>query len=254
MTGSPIRRTRTLVTTPPTGRRSHRPDPRVLRWPTRARTRVLTGATDRRNRDRGSEHRSRSRSPPWPGLISPGPELPAEAGSVMNLSYDVFVNDPPPQDGFLPNGEPKRFSPDGQHADLRARGRGPDRPGDDRGSGGCAGRLGRRQAPEPHRHLRYPRPRRSLVRRRAPGRTVRRPCRRHRGHHRPDARQPWRRGRCCGTSCTGDPAVIGHRGDGPGQPLHARGPRPGDRRGRPRRRDDNTVLHVPDLGLVVAGD
>ena len=26
----------------------------------------------------------------------------------MNLSYDVFVNDPPPQDGFLPNGEPKR--------------------------------------------------------------------------------------------------------------------------------------------------
>jgi len=29
----------------------------------------------------------------------------------MNLSYDVFVNDPPPQDGLLPNGEPKRFSP-----------------------------------------------------------------------------------------------------------------------------------------------
>ena len=28
-----------------------------------------------------------------------------------NLSYDVFVNDPPPQDGYLPNGEPKRFSP-----------------------------------------------------------------------------------------------------------------------------------------------
>jgi glyoxylase-like metal-dependent hydrolase (beta-lactamase superfamily II) len=28
-----------------------------------------------------------------------------------NLSYDVFVNDPPPQDGLLPNGEPKRFSP-----------------------------------------------------------------------------------------------------------------------------------------------
>jgi glyoxylase-like metal-dependent hydrolase (beta-lactamase superfamily II) len=27
------------------------------------------------------------------------------------LSYDVFVNDPPPQDGLLPNGEPKRFSP-----------------------------------------------------------------------------------------------------------------------------------------------
>jgi glyoxylase-like metal-dependent hydrolase (beta-lactamase superfamily II) len=29
----------------------------------------------------------------------------------MSLTYDVFVNDPPPQDGFLPNGEPKRFSP-----------------------------------------------------------------------------------------------------------------------------------------------
>jgi glyoxylase-like metal-dependent hydrolase (beta-lactamase superfamily II) len=28
-----------------------------------------------------------------------------------DLGYDVFVNDPPPQDGFLPNGEPKRFSP-----------------------------------------------------------------------------------------------------------------------------------------------
>ena len=27
------------------------------------------------------------------------------------LSYDVFVNDPPPQDGLLPNGAPKRFSP-----------------------------------------------------------------------------------------------------------------------------------------------
>jgi glyoxylase-like metal-dependent hydrolase (beta-lactamase superfamily II) len=28
------------------------------------------------------------------------------------LTYDVFVNDPPPQDGLLPNGEPKRFSPE----------------------------------------------------------------------------------------------------------------------------------------------
>jgi len=27
------------------------------------------------------------------------------------ISYEVFVNDPPPQDGVLPNGEPKRFSP-----------------------------------------------------------------------------------------------------------------------------------------------
>ncbi|HXB71892.1 MAG TPA: MBL fold metallo-hydrolase [Candidatus Acidoferrales bacterium] len=30
---------------------------------------------------------------------------------MSNLSYDVFVNDPPPQSGLLPNGEPKRFSP-----------------------------------------------------------------------------------------------------------------------------------------------
>jgi glyoxylase-like metal-dependent hydrolase (beta-lactamase superfamily II) len=31
--------------------------------------------------------------------------------STASLSYNVFVNDPPPQDGLLPNGEPKRFSP-----------------------------------------------------------------------------------------------------------------------------------------------
>ena len=28
-----------------------------------------------------------------------------------NLTYDVFVNDPPPQDGFLPNGEPSGSLP-----------------------------------------------------------------------------------------------------------------------------------------------
>jgi glyoxylase-like metal-dependent hydrolase (beta-lactamase superfamily II) len=31
--------------------------------------------------------------------------------STHELGYDVFVNDPPPQDGVLPNGEPKLFSP-----------------------------------------------------------------------------------------------------------------------------------------------
>lgn len=31
--------------------------------------------------------------------------------SKNNLAYEVFVNDPPPQDGVLPNGEPKLFSP-----------------------------------------------------------------------------------------------------------------------------------------------
>jgi glyoxylase-like metal-dependent hydrolase (beta-lactamase superfamily II) len=33
------------------------------------------------------------------------------ATEASTLTYDVFVNDPPPQDGVLPNGEPKRFSP-----------------------------------------------------------------------------------------------------------------------------------------------
>jgi glyoxylase-like metal-dependent hydrolase (beta-lactamase superfamily II) len=30
---------------------------------------------------------------------------------ASTLTYEVFVNDPPPQDGVLPNGEPKLFSP-----------------------------------------------------------------------------------------------------------------------------------------------
>jgi glyoxylase-like metal-dependent hydrolase (beta-lactamase superfamily II) len=31
--------------------------------------------------------------------------------AAETLTYDVFINEPPPQDGVLPNGEPKRFSP-----------------------------------------------------------------------------------------------------------------------------------------------
>ena len=31
--------------------------------------------------------------------------------STTDITYDVFINEPPQQDGFLPNGEPKRFSP-----------------------------------------------------------------------------------------------------------------------------------------------
>jgi glyoxylase-like metal-dependent hydrolase (beta-lactamase superfamily II) len=38
-----------------------------------------------------------------------GTEAPRVSGN--HLAYDVFVNDPPPQDGVLPNGEPKLFSP-----------------------------------------------------------------------------------------------------------------------------------------------
>jgi glyoxylase-like metal-dependent hydrolase (beta-lactamase superfamily II) len=30
----------------------------------------------------------------------------------QSLTYDVFINEPPPQDGVLPNGEAKRFSPE----------------------------------------------------------------------------------------------------------------------------------------------
>ena len=35
----------------------------------------------------------------------------ASSSDTETLTYDVFVNEPPPQDGVLPNGEPKRFSP-----------------------------------------------------------------------------------------------------------------------------------------------
>ncbi len=40
---------------------------------------------------------------------------------MSKLSYDVFINDPPPQNDLLPNGEPKRFSPVREHAgeDIR---------------------------------------------------------------------------------------------------------------------------------------
>jgi glyoxylase-like metal-dependent hydrolase (beta-lactamase superfamily II) len=39
------------------------------------------------------------------------PTNQASDDTTEGLGYDVFVNDPPPQDGVLPNGEPKRFSP-----------------------------------------------------------------------------------------------------------------------------------------------
>jgi hypothetical protein len=42
----------------------------------------------------------------------PGEGRDAIVNPAENLSYDVFVNDPPPQDnGLLPNGEPRLFSP-----------------------------------------------------------------------------------------------------------------------------------------------
>src|SRR5262249_22253930 len=69
------------------------PSPRRWRTPhkdrTRAPTTVSTGAT-RDGKDDGDDM-STTEAPP--------------------LTYDVSVNDPPPQDGVLPNGEPKLFSP-----------------------------------------------------------------------------------------------------------------------------------------------
>jgi glyoxylase-like metal-dependent hydrolase (beta-lactamase superfamily II) len=35
----------------------------------------------------------------------------ASGKTTVGLGYDVFVNEAPPQEGVLPNGEPKRFSP-----------------------------------------------------------------------------------------------------------------------------------------------
>ena len=31
--------------------------------------------------------------------------------AIGSLGYEVFVNEPAPQDGLLPNGEPRVFSP-----------------------------------------------------------------------------------------------------------------------------------------------
>jgi glyoxylase-like metal-dependent hydrolase (beta-lactamase superfamily II) len=39
-------------------------------------------------------------------------EINVTSTSGVALTYEVFVNEPPPQDGVLPNGEPKRFSPE----------------------------------------------------------------------------------------------------------------------------------------------
>src|SRR6185369_1060927 len=49
-----------------------------------------------------------------PAVTEPARSNPSDrlaADGIVNLSYDVFVNDPPPQSGRLPNGEPKLFSP-----------------------------------------------------------------------------------------------------------------------------------------------
>ena len=124
------------------------------------------------------------------------------SGARGDLHYDVFINEPSPQDGVLPNGEPKRFSPQASTLIYGGRDAVLTDPGMTTDQAQRARRLGRRQGPEPDGHLHHARPRRSLVRRRAAGRTVRGPRRRLRGHDRADARPTSPRGRCCGTSCT----------------------------------------------------
>jgi glyoxylase-like metal-dependent hydrolase (beta-lactamase superfamily II) len=44
-------------------------------------------------------------------MSSPETTAKTSDDAAGSLSYDVFVNQPPPQEGFLPNGEPKLFSP-----------------------------------------------------------------------------------------------------------------------------------------------
>ena len=90
--------------------------------------------------------------------------------------------------------------------------------------------------PEPDRHLRHPRPRRPLVRGRVCWRSgsgrasspAEGTIAQMRGSRRLAAA-------ALGQGVRRDPDVAGHRGRGAGQPLHARGPRPRDRRGRPHR-------------------
>jgi glyoxylase-like metal-dependent hydrolase (beta-lactamase superfamily II) len=50
------------------------------------------------------QHRARSTG----GRASVADMTTAATGT---LTYEVFINEPPPQDGVLPNGEPRRFSP-----------------------------------------------------------------------------------------------------------------------------------------------
>src|ERR1700755_2902526 len=87
--------------------------------------------------------------------------------SSETLTYDVFVNDPPPQDGVLPNGEPKQFSPQSSTLIYGSRDAVLTDPAMTTDQAACTRRLGRAPRPQPDRHLRHPRSWRPLVRRRA---------------------------------------------------------------------------------------
>ena len=179
----------------------------------------------------------------------------AVMNQARNLSYDVFVNDPPPQDGFLPNGEPKRFSPMASTLIYGSEDAVLTDPGLTEDQARALGDWVAGEGPEPYRHLHHPRPRRSLVRRRAASRAVRRPRRRLGGHDHADARQRGRAAAAVGQDVRrAGPALAGHRGDGPGQPVHPEGHDLVIVDVGHTDSDDTSVLHVPDLGLVVAGD
>ena len=75
-------------------------------WQTRAPARDDTGATDDRTRDRDATTHATE-----VGMSTTGATAETTPQGSSNLGYDVFVNEPPPQDGLLPNGEPKLFSP-----------------------------------------------------------------------------------------------------------------------------------------------
>ena len=173
------------------------------------------------------------------------------------LAYDVFVNDPPPQDGFLPNGEPKRFSPMAstliygrQDAVLTDPGMTVDQA---RVLGDWVAAHGRNltRIVITHGHGDH------WFAAGAPGRTIRGACRRHGGHDRADAGRPGHPPAAVGPAVPGaDPptvvpvtavTVADDRLTLEGHELMMVGVGHGDA-------EDNSVLHVPDLGLVVAGD
>ena len=119
-----------------------------------------------------------------------------------NLAYDVLVNDPPPQEGLLPNGEPKRFSP--QATTLIYGSEDAVLPAPRGDPGRLPGRAGRRATRGPVRRLIPPAPVTAVT---VPGNRF---------------------------ALEGHDLVIVETGDTDSA--------------------DSTVLHVPDLGLVVAGD
>ena len=175
--------------------------------------------------------------------------------TTATLAYDVFVNDPPPQDGVLPNGEPKGFSPE---ASTLIYGREDAVLTDPPMTTDQARVLGdwvAAQGPQPHRHLRHPRPRRSLVRRRAVGGALRGTGRRlARARSRRCTRNVAARPLLWDKVYTGIPPTPVTAVTVPDNRFTLEGHELVIVEVGATDSDDTTVLHVPDLELVVAGD